>query len=533
MSSHTNEMRYWRNFAMRRGHEQLDPERVYNAIRDIYENDLLRGGIHNDRHRQSGPQSPIHTLQDPIHDHSHSHPHAPTSNPAHIPRPVVPPEARVSPVIPSGTSLRPPLQQRTPRRRPLSPRQQQSHGSHTPAHSRATQLDYGYPLPNPRLNEEPIIPGYHMNPQYGHPSPFLHETTQIPPPRRPNSRSPPTPEPYAFRFPTRPLAWTPDPRSPQQHPHTPAAAAGRAGNTESGQESGLGRQRRPAAPPAPVQHLQQEPPPTRAPPPALSVLRRPAPPPQSRPFYGTLPPLFPTPGVGSIPQWSPATWPPPPWPTDAPVRLAPHLIPNPVNPYVPQLEWDVSRHPSTARRVTSAHVTIPLHSTVGGGGGGGGRDGRSTGPRVDEPVTYPASDRIIVSCDQIGIIGQLWGPIVIERSGGRSVTIRDLLAGIYAFFQSRVTRAEVDRISSLGRDNYRSMVDAYRRRTTRRELGALRDWEWREGMRRVDCLGEGRWWWGAWLIYPYYNDGDDNLEGTPWRLHLGLMDSAHRNVIHI
>ncbi|KIK16036.1 hypothetical protein PISMIDRAFT_40307, partial [Pisolithus microcarpus 441] len=141
-----------------------------------------------------------------------------------------------------------------------------------------------------------------------------------------------------------------------------------------------------------------------------------------------------------------------------------------------------------------------------------------------EPVTYPASDRIIVSCDQIGIIGQLWGPIVIERSGGRSVTVRDLLAGIYAFFQTRVTRAEVDCISSLGRDNYQAMVDAYRQRTTRRELGALRDWEWREGVRRVDCLGEGRWWWGVWVSYPYYNDGDDNLHGPPWRLHLGLVD---------
>ncbi|KAI5991931.1 hypothetical protein EDD15DRAFT_2274394 [Pisolithus albus] len=220
-----------------------------------------------------------------------------------------------------------------------------------------------------------------------------------------------------------------------------------------------------------------------------------------------------------------------PWPTDAPVRLAPCLIPNPVNPYIPQLKWDVSSHPSTARRVGGAHVTIPPDLAVGGAGGGGGE---ITGTRIsNEPVTFPACDRIIVSCDQVGIIGQLWGPIVIERSGGRSVTIRDLLAGIYAFFQTRVTRAEVERISSLGEDNYRSMVDAYRRRTTQSDLGASRDWEWREGVRRVDCLGDGRWWWGAWVIYPYYNDGNSNLEGIPWRLLLGLMDSAHRNVIHI
>ncbi|KAI6033615.1 hypothetical protein PISMIDRAFT_276021 [Pisolithus microcarpus 441] len=40
----------------------------------------------------------------------------------------------------------------------------------------------------------------------------------------------------------------------------------------------------------------------------------------------------------------------------------------------------------------------------------------------NEPVTYPASDRIIVSCDQIGIVGQLWGPIVIGRPGSLFVT---------------------------------------------------------------------------------------------------------------
>ncbi|KAI5991870.1 hypothetical protein EDD15DRAFT_2197311 [Pisolithus albus] len=137
--------------------------------------------------------------------------------------------------------------------------------------------------------------------------------------------------------------------------------------------------------------------------------------------------LFPTPGAGSIPQWSPATWPPMPWPTDVPVRLAPCPIPNPVNPYVPS-------------------PTAGISACQG------------------------------CTC-QVGVIGQLWGPLVIERLGGRSVTIRDLLAGIYAFFQTRITRAEVDRISSLGRDSYRSMVDAYRWRTTQRDLG----WDGRLG----------------------------------------------------
>ncbi|KAI6033494.1 hypothetical protein BKA83DRAFT_4177868, partial [Pisolithus microcarpus] len=89
----------------------------------------------------------------------------------------------------------------------------------------------------------------------------------------------------------------------------------------------------------------------------------------SRPFYGICYPLwspFHTPGAVSILRWGPGAWPPMLWPTDVPVRLAPWLVPSPVNPCVPQLEWDMSRHPLTARHVTGAHVTIPLDSAGGG-----------------------------------------------------------------------------------------------------------------------------------------------------------------------
>ncbi|KAI6141424.1 hypothetical protein BKA82DRAFT_3986199, partial [Pisolithus tinctorius] len=79
---------------------------------------------------------------------------------------------------------------------------------------------------------------------------------------------------------------------------------------------------------------------------------------------------------------------------------------------------------------------------------------------------------------------------------GGCATIRDLLKGIHAFFQTRLARAEVERIVSLGRDNYHLLVDAYRRRTTQRHLGVLRDWEWRDGT---------------------------------WQLNLGLVNPTHRN----
>ncbi|KAI5991858.1 hypothetical protein EDD15DRAFT_2446472 [Pisolithus albus] len=75
-----------------------------------------------------------------------------------------------------------------------------------------------------------------------------------------------------------------------------------------------------------------------------------------------------------------------------------------------------------ARRVTGAHVPL---------GSAGGRGGGSMGTRIDnKPLTFPASDRIVVPT---------MGP---DRPGGRSITIHDLLAGIYAFFSRRTSRAQ-------------------------------------------------------------------------------------------
>ncbi|KAI5991922.1 hypothetical protein EDD15DRAFT_2197352 [Pisolithus albus] len=85
-----------------------------------------------------------------------------------------------------------------------------------------------------------------------------------------------------------------------------------------------------------------------------------------------------------------------------------------------------------ARRVTGAHVRL---------GSAGGRGGGSMGTRIDnKPLTFPASDRIVVLCDQIGIIDQLWGPIDREEEVLRFTT----------FLQTHLTRAEVERISVLG-----------------------------------------------------------------------------------
>ncbi|KAI6011109.1 hypothetical protein EDC04DRAFT_2905651 [Pisolithus marmoratus] len=476
MDPHDDEMRYWRNLAMWRGHERLNPDYINSAIRDIYENDLRHSdrGIHQTRRSRTPHSHHTYTLNIPRARTSHdsrgneAHPDTQTETRAPFLRSVeVPEEGYLSPpstsLPSSGIQFRPLLQPPYHRRQP--PYQQQPHSSHTPAYHQTTEFDPPHSSNNlHHPSHPPLGEGIRINPERMAPvdrpqwrPPFAHSTPETW--RAPHPSPVPTPELYAFRFPTRPLSWTPDP-----YPH-PYMAAGWDGNAVFGQDPG-------------------------------SAQRRPTP-------LGT--PAV----VGSVPQWSPGTWPPVPWPTDVPVRLAPWLIPNPINPNVPRIVWDVSTHPTTARRVTGAHVTLPLYS------GGGG----STAAGIDhEQVTSPASDRILVRYD-VGSIYQLWGPIIVERPGGR-VTIRDLLEGIYAFFQAPLTHAEVERISSLGQDNYRLLVDAYRRRTTQRQLGVLRDREWREGLRRVDCLGDERWWWGARVT--------DNSDGT-WQLHLGLMNSAHRS----
>ncbi|KAI6044105.1 hypothetical protein EDC04DRAFT_460318 [Pisolithus marmoratus] len=419
MNPHDNEMRYWRNLAMQRGHERLNPDCVNNAIRDIYENDLR----HNDRgphqFRRSRTPHPYHvyTLHTPRARTSYGphgdepHPHGQTASRAPFPRPVVLPDGEVTPVVPanttrdrlprpssastslplSGIQFHPLLQ--SPYHRRLPPYEEQAHSSHTPTYHRMTEFDPAHPSRNShhpshlslnegiRVNREPMVSNH--RPQWR--TPFAHDTPETW--QAPHPSPVPTPELYPFRFPARQLSWTPHPYSDSY------ATAGWDRNTVFGQST----PQRPAPATVPVQ--QQSPGPYTA-----------------TNQSGGRPPWIPgtTPVVSSVPQWSPGTW--------------PLLFPNPVNSNVPQMERGVSKRPVTARPLASARVTLPLDS---------GR-GWSTGAGIDQdPAIPPVFDRIPVRRD-VGLTEQLWGPAIIERPVGR-VTIRDLLECIYAFFRKHLT----------------------------------------------------------------------------------------------
>ncbi|KAG9308210.1 hypothetical protein JVU11DRAFT_12223 [Chiua virens] len=202
---------------------------------------------------------------------------------------------------------------------------------------------------------------------------------------------------------------------------------------------------------------------------------------------------------GTMPQWTPGTWPPLDWARDVPIRLAPYIIPNPNNAHLPLIDWNVTKHPSTAKRLTPNHVVVAMENILG------------------DHVTHTDAHTIVVTCD-VGHMSTLWGPIVVDQS--TPVTLRNLFDAIYQYFQVPLTYPEVQYIFKLNPSNYWRMTDAYRIRC--RESAALPGWEAKQGYRRADVLGDRRHWWGVWI---------SSRHGR-WWLNLGLVNPSHRGPLH-
>lgn len=169
------------------------------------------------------------------------------------------------------------------------------------------------------------------------------------------------------------------------------------------------------------------------------------------------------------------------------------MIPNPVNPELPHLVWDISQNPSRTRRITGAHTII------------------SARPQLNEQAIVPDTHVVYIAL-QASIVQQLWGPIKILKQ--TTVTAGDILFAIYDYFQTPLTHAEVDFLSGLHPDNYPRLVDAWMARCN--VTPALPGFEARQGLKRVDILGDRRCWWGCWVCV-------DQASGS-WYLNLGLVN---------
>lgn len=179
-----------------------------------------------------------------------------------------------------------------------------------------------------------------------------------------------------------------------------------------------------------------------------------------------------------------------------PILLAPYIIPNPANAYLPHFMWDVSASPETAKRITGNHIILNVQD------------------KFKEPITYPPVKRLVVRCN-VGVAEALWGPIEVKQSGKKGVSILDVLTSIYDYFQVGVGRREVERMSyALGDGEvYRKMTDAMFQRCI--TTPALPGYEMRAGLKRVDCLGDATFFWGMYITY------NDDLT---WQLNLGLVN---------
>jgi len=158
--------------------------------------------------------------------------------------------------------------------------------------------------------------------------------------------------------------------------------------------------------------------------------------------------------------------------------------------------WDVSQLPTTANRITGNHVIVSL------------------GGKLDDVATHPAVDRLVVAC-QVGVAERFWGHIDVKASRSKGVTVWDVLNGIYEYFQKRVGRRELNRMKELLGDERleEKMADAFYQRVC--ITPALPGYELKEGLKRVDCLGDSCFFWG---LYVSYNDDDT------WQLNLGLVN---------
>ena len=175
--------------------------------------------------------------------------------------------------------------------------------------------------------------------------------------------------------------------------------------------------------------------------------------------------------------------------------ICPYLIPNPGNPSVPWLDWDVRMPPSMAKRYTARETVASISDKLG------------------EVATHPAVARLdVVYTTAVPALLNYWGAIPVDRGESGTVTVGAVLDAVHDFFQVPLTQVEAAELKQSHPTEWRAMSAAFKKRC--RDYPALVDFTWRQGMRRVDALADRYKWWGMWVHW--------NPDGT-WYLNLGMV----------
>ncbi|KAI0754154.1 hypothetical protein C8Q80DRAFT_1137202 [Daedaleopsis nitida] len=164
--------------------------------------------------------------------------------------------------------------------------------------------------------------------------------------------------------------------------------------------------------------------------------------------------------------------------------LCPWLGLNPGNPNLPQLVWDLRLPPSQARRIAPRSVTVPARTIF------------------NESIMRPSTRAVRIAYNSATLAQvAFWDRIAIDKGAGAGrVSIGDALDAIYAFFQQPLTPNEAWHIEhDLPPEVWADVKAAFTRRC--REHPGLPEYEWRQGVRRVDCLGERVMFGAMWITH--------------------------------
>lgn len=197
-----------------------------------------------------------------------------------------------------------------------------------------------------------------------------------------------------------------------------------------------------------------------------------------------------TPAARPSPWWEPGTFPAQPFNTPVPIRVHPHILYNPVNPWVPTLQWDILHRAEQARVLTGRQVLIPAKLNI-----------QAVLPNVSK--IYIASDHSALSAWM-----EDWGPIMVEKA---TITIRDILDAIYEYFQKPLTEREFQRITSVPNNLTKLTISAHKRVKDAYDLNVF---TMASGFKRVDAMGGHRRFQG---VRPMV------FQNNTWKLLLGLL----------
>ena len=189
----------------------------------------------------------------------------------------------------------------------------------------------------------------------------------------------------------------------------------------------------------------------------------------------------------NTPLWEPGTYPPEPFGVPVPLRIHPHIIPNPNNPTVPQLQWDIIHRPELATRLTGRGCIVPVD--------------------LDQAAVEPIVQKVWVTSDHpiLTIWMQRWGPILVDKP---DITIRDILGAIYNYFQQPMRPEDVEFATATATNGHNLTVAAHQRIQDSYELHTV------GVFKRVDVVGGHRRFQGLRPVV---------CQDNTWKLYMGLL----------